>query len=294
MKEDSIKSKICLITGATSGIGRAAALSLAGKGAELILLGRNEEKGKAVVSRIKRTCKEATAVFYRVDLSLVSQVRSIGERIKSNHPKIDIIINNAGARFDRFELTSEGNELTFATNHLGHFLLTALLWETMRDRDDSRIINVSSDMHSSVKDFPVEDFTNPSLYSGKKAYAYAKLSNLFFTYALSSRLKPFNITVNALHPGLVATGFRRNNGFVSWLKHVTYALRHRKLLTPTQGARTMIYLASSPAVKGKSGAYFVNMTEQRSSQFSYDRTCMDKLWEVSCSLCGIDAKKYLV
>jgi retinol dehydrogenase 14 len=293
MIDDTMKSRTCLITGATSGIGRAAAFSLARKGADLILLGRNQEKGEAVARQIGSTCKGTTVSFYTVDLSLLGQVRNVSETIRSNHPRVDVLINNAGARFDKFQLTSEGNELTFATNHLGHFLLTASLWETMRDKADSRIINVSSGAHEGAKDFSIEDLTVPALYNGKKAYAYAKLSNLLFTYDLSERLKPFNITVNAMHPGGVATNFSRNNGLFAWLKHVAYYIFKRNLLTPEQGAQTIIHLACSSAVNGKSGGYFYNMAECKSSVLSHDRTCMEKLWSVSCELCGVDSHAFL-
>lgn len=292
MVERTMRSRTCLITGATSGIGRATAFSLARRGADLILLARNQEKGKAIADRLQSEHKDSIIRFYGVDLSLLKNVRKAAETIQSNHPRLDVLINNAGARFDKFRLTAEGNELTFATNHLGHFLLTALLWETMRDREDSRIINVSSGAHEGAKDFAIEDLTNPKLYNGKKAYAYAKLSNLLFTYELSERFKPFNITVNAMHPGGVATNFSRNNGLIAWAKHLTYYILNRSLLTPSQGAQTIVYLACSSTVKGKSGAYFYNNAECQSSPLSYDRTYMKKLWLLSCEVCGIDASSF--
>ncbi len=283
-----MKDRICLVTGATSGIGRATAFALARMGAEMILLGRNDSKGKDTVRRIQQVTKNERISFYKADLSLLREVRVCAETIRSRYQKIDVLINNAGARFNGFMLTSEGNEVTFATNHLGHFLLTIMLLPKLRNAQGGRIINVSSGNHSSAKEFRTEDLANPAVYDGRKAYADSKLANILFTHDLAERLKSYGITANSVDPGGVATNFSRNNGFFAWSKHITYYLLHRSLLTPTQGARTIIYLASSPAVSSVTGKHFCQMHAYPLSDISHEKSCRDRLWELSCRLCGIE------
>jgi NAD(P)-dependent dehydrogenase (short-subunit alcohol dehydrogenase family) len=284
---DSMKDRICLITGATSGIGRATAFKLAEMGAEIILLGRNDTKGEDTARRIKRKTGNNRVVFYRADLSLLSEVRACAELIRSRYQRIDVLVNNAGARFEKFKLTSEGNELTFATNHLGHFLLTRKLLPLLNNAPGARIINVSSGNHSGGKEFNVEDSVDPASYGGRQAYANAKLANILFTYSLAERLKPYGVTVNSVDPGGVATNFSRNNGFFAWARHISYYLLHRSLITPAQGAETIIYLASSPDVSRVTGKHFYKMHERASSDLSYDDSCRNRLWDLSCKLCGI-------
>jgi NAD(P)-dependent dehydrogenase (short-subunit alcohol dehydrogenase family) len=275
-----LKDKVCLITGATSGIGKATALKLAELGASLILISRSANKGKIVCEQIKKETNNDKIIFYKLDLSLMKEVKETAQNIQSDCAHIDILINNAGARYLEHFVTSEGIELTLALNHLSHFLLTNLLLDRLKESSSARIINISSGTHSSGNGV-IENITNSSEYDGRKQYANSKLANVLFTYELARRLENMNITVNAVDPGGVATNFARNNGLISWLRHRMYYLIKGTLLTPEQGCETVLYLATSSEVEGVTGKYFVNKQETKSSSISYDSNLAKKLWEMS-------------
>jgi NAD(P)-dependent dehydrogenase (short-subunit alcohol dehydrogenase family) len=274
------KNKICLITGATSGIGKATALKLAELGASLILISRDASKGQIVCDQIKKETNNKKIIFYKLDLSLMKDVKETTQKIKSDFDHIDILINNAGARYLEHFVTTEGIEQTFAVNYLSHFLLTNLLVDRLKDSSSARIINISSGAHFSG-DGIIENITSPKEYDGRKQYANSKLANVLFTYELARKLENTNITVNAVDPGGVATNFARNNGLISWFKHRVYYLMKGNLLTPEQGCETVIYLATSPEVEGITGKYFNDKKETKSSSISYDSNIAKKLWESS-------------
>jgi NAD(P)-dependent dehydrogenase (short-subunit alcohol dehydrogenase family) len=274
------ENKICLITGATSGIGKAAALKLAELGTSLILIGRNANRGKIVCNQIKKETNNKKTKFYKLDLSLIKEVSDSAKKIISDYEHIDILINNAGARFLDHSITKEGIEQTLALNHLSHFLLTNLLIDKLKRSASARIINISSGVHFSG-DGIIENITNPNEYNGRKQYANSKLATVLFTSELADRLKNFNITAIAMDPGGVATNFARNNGLINWLKHRIYYLMKGKLLTPEQGAETIIYLAASPDVERMTGKYFKDKKEIKSSSISYDLNMAKRLWEAS-------------
>ena len=282
-----MNEKICLITGASSGIGKAAALKLADLGASLILLSRNEKKGEKICDQIRKMNNKAQVKFYRVDLSSMKEVRSAVERIKLDFNHIDVLINNAGARFDKSFKNDEGIELTFATNHLGHLLLTLALIEILKKSSQGRIINISSPAHSRATE-DLDDIVSPVSYDRRLAYGRSKLSNLYFTYELSSRLKNTSITVNAVDPGGVATNFSRNNGLYAWLKHYLSYILQLKLISPQKAAETIVYLSSSDDVSNITGKYFFEKKEINSSPASYNREAALKLWLLSLKLTGID------
>ena len=283
-----MKNKICLITGATSGIGKAAALKLSDLGASLILLARNEKNGEKICEQIGKINSNAQAKFYKVDISSMKEVRNVSEKIKKDFERIDVLINNAGARFDQYFKNDEGIELTFATNHLGHFLLTHLLFEMLKKSAQGRIINVSSPAHSRGTE-DIEDIVVPQNYDRRLAYGRSKLANLYFTYELSSRLKNSKITVNAVDPGGVATNFSRNNGLYAWLKHYLSYILQLKLISPQKAAETIVYLSSSGEVSGITGKYFFEKKEISSSPASYNREAALKLWQLSLKLTGFDS-----
>ena len=282
-----MKNKVCLITGATSGIGKAAALNLADLGASLILLSRNEKKGEKICNQIKKMNNNVQVKFYRVDISSMKEVRNVSKRIKSDYEHIDVIINNAGARFDNYLKNDEGIELTFATNHLGHFLLTLSLIEMFKNSAQGRIINVSSPAHSRGTE-DLDDIVAPANYDRRLAYGRSKLANLYFTYELSLRLKNTNVTVNAVDPGGVATNFSRNNGLYAWMKHYLSYILQLKLISPQKAAETIVYLASSDVVSETTGKYFFEKKEINSSPASYSKDTALKLWEISKKLTGLD------
>jgi NAD(P)-dependent dehydrogenase (short-subunit alcohol dehydrogenase family) len=279
--------RTCLVTGASSGIGRAAALGLTSMGHRLILVGRDEGKLGRTAAAILRRRRSAEVSTYRCDLSLMRDVRGAAERIRRDHRRIDALINNAGARFLRHGLTDEGIELTLATNHLGHFALTLLLMGPLRDSGRARIINVSSGAHYGGAG-AIENVRSAQGYDGKRQYAASKLAGVLFAYALAERLKDEGIAANAVDPGCAATSFSRNNGAWSWLKHrLSYFLKGQ-LRTPARAAGTIIYLAASDDVAGLTGRYFRDKKEMRSSDLSYERAAREALWAASVNLSGIE------
>lgn len=280
----SMEGKICLITGGTAGLGEATAFALAQEGATTIIVGRDRGKCEATVDKIKKMAGNPLVDYIVADLSSFRDIHALSEEIKSRIPHLDVLINNVGAKFVKRYLTVDGHEMTFALNYLGHFLLTNLLLELIGKSDSARIINVSSGAHGGCSKINFNDLQNEAVYNGKYAYAQSKLANILFTYELSRRLAGKKISVNALHPGGVATNFCKNNGWISRAKHVTAHLLARNLVGPAEGAKTIIYLATSPEVEGISGKYFYNMEPVSSSQASYDEETARRLWDVSLEL----------
>jgi len=280
-----VKNKTCVITGATSGIGRAAALELGRLGADLVLTGRDERKGARLVRRLQRDPACGIAHFIRADLSVQREVRELAAAIRSRCARVDVLINNAGARFDTFQLSPDKIEMTFATNHLSHFLLTLLLLDTLKAAETARVITVGSGAHSSASGNFERGF-HPGSYNRKTAYGNSKLANLMFAYELARRLKGTNVTSNAVDPGGVATNLGRNNGIVSWLRHVGYHALKGDLLSPEKGAETIVFLSSSPAVEGVTGKYFRRNREVPSADISYDEDAAKKLWDLSIAMTG--------
>lgn len=276
----------CLITGATSGIGKAAALALAQKPWELILIGRTQEKVTKTIHEIKRRTGNEHISYYVCDLSLLRDVRSMADRINNDHVRLDVMVNNAGAKFLRHQVTKEGIELTLATNHLGHFLLTLSLIDLLKRSRAARIINVSSGAHYSAHGV-INNILTSHCYDGRDQYAASKLANALFTYELAAKLKDKGITANAVDPGGVATNFTRNNGLWHWIRHRAYYAMKRQLLTAEQGAKTVVFLASAVDLDGVTGKYFYDMKEKRSSDISYDKALQAEMWELSARLCGI-------
>jgi len=270
--------KVCLVTGATSGIGKAAAAALAAQGAEVVIAGRNQHKADETVSRIKTETGNNAVQYLLADFSDLDQVRELARAFKGQTSHLDVLVNNAGAFFNRRREAPNGLEMTFHVNHLAPFLLTNLLLETLQASESARIVNVSSDAHK----YGRMDFENLGFgrsYSGMKAYARSKLANVLFTQELARRLDGSQTTANALHPGHVATDMYKTSfplvgPAIKWVMGLF-------ALTPQQGADTAVYLASSPEVEGISGKYFAKRESVQSSPLSYDREVAQRLWEVS-------------
>jgi retinol dehydrogenase 14 len=284
---DSMAGRTCLITGATSGIGRATALALATRGARLILVGRRQQLGARLVAQICSQRGTGQAHFLRADLSDQRQVRELAATIATGHPQLHVLVNNAGARFNTYQQTSDGLERTFATNHLGHFLLTALLLENLARADSARVVTVGSGAHHGI---PAggDWYCGPENYDRKLAYGKSKLANIVFAYELARRLSQTSIVSNAVDPGGVATQLGRNNGLFSWCKHLLYYALKRKLVMPWQGAETVVYLAGSEAVRGVTGKYFYRKQEAESSPASHDAEAARKLWSLSLARGQLD------
>ena len=270
--------KTCLITGGSDGIGYAAALELARMGATVVLAGRNPAKTAAAATRIIEDTGNPSVRYVLADLSSQSEVRRLAAQIKEELPRLDVLMNNAGAVFLSRRRSVDGVEMTFALNHLGPFLLTTLLLDLMRGSSPARIVNISSGAHFSARNFRLEDLPMLESSGGYRAYARSKLCNILFTYELARRLEGSGLTVNALHPGLVRTNIARNNGL---LGRVVNFLIGAGGVNAVRGARTMIYLATSPEVEGLTGKYFVDCRAAQSSALSYDAGLASGLWELS-------------
>lgn len=278
-------NKVILITGGTSGIGKATAKELAKLGYNLILTARDEIRGQTLSESLS-TKYHIKSEFIKCDISSLMEVKSFADKVISRYTRLDVLINNAGSRFDNQLKSADGIELTFATNYLGHFLLSYYLMNLLRESNSARIINVSSSAHGGNK-LDIDDLVNPKIYNRSKAYGISKLANIFLTYELSRKLNHSNVTVNTLHPGGVLSGFAKNNGIIPWLKHNFYYLIHGNLRTPRQGSETIVYLALSPEVEGISGKYYYEKKEIKSSEESYNTEKAKKLWDLSTKLCGI-------
>ncbi|HXX30678.1 MAG TPA: SDR family oxidoreductase [Myxococcaceae bacterium] len=269
--------KVCLLTGATTGIGRAAAEGLARTGLTLVLAGRDAARTEAAVEGVRRASGNDRVEGLVADLSLGSEVRRLAAEFRARHRRLDVLVNNAGAIFTRREETAEGREKTLALNHLAYFLLTRELLDLLLATAPARVVNVASEAHRGTRlDF--DDLDSRRRYSGLGVYGRSKLMNLLFTAELARRLEGKAVTANALHPGVVATGFGGNTpGLFRTLVRIAQPF----MLSPEKGARTLVYLATSPEVEGVSGKYFYRCREMRPSPAARDPESARRLWELS-------------
>ena len=284
--EVSLAGKVCMVTGATSGIGKVAARELAKRGAVVVVVGRNEARSKATVNQIRQQTANASVEFLLADLSSQQEIRRLAREFESRYPRLDVLVNNAGAIMLSRRESVDGIEMTLALNHLAYFLLTNLLLDTLKSSAPARIVNVSSNSHERAKlDF--DDLQNRRRYWGFRAYAWSKLENILFSYELARRLEGTGVTVNALHPGLVGTNFLANNGALGRLLKMLVVI---KGISPERGARTSIYLASSPELETVTGRYFFQEQEVPSSSASYDEDAARRLWQLSAEMTGLAAE----
>jgi retinol dehydrogenase-14 len=284
----SMGEKICLITGATSGIGKATAMGLVNMGASVVMVGRDRGRGEAALAEIKEKSTNASVDLMLADLSSQQEIRRLAVEFKEAYPRLDVLINNAGLFRSKRITTADGLEMTFAVNHLAYFLLTKLLLDVLEASAPSRIVNVSSgEQRNGTIDF--DDLQGEKGYEGPKAYSQSKLADVLFTYELARRLEGTGVTANCLHPGgriPVRTNF--GSGVSGVFGFTVRALRPL-MISPEKGAETSIYLASSQEVEGLSGRYFVKKAESRSSDVSYDERIAKRLWEVSADLTNLPA-----
>ncbi len=281
LQQQDMTGKVCLVTGATAGIGEAAALLLAKRGAMIVGVGRNPKKNKNSTEMIKTETGNPNVEYLLADLSSQKDIHHLAQQFKKKYNRLDVLINNAGATFGERMESVDGIEMTFALNHLGYFLLTNLLQDVLENSSPSRVINVSSSLHKLGK-INFEDIPFKSGYTRSKAYQRSKLANIAFTYELARRFSNHKVTVNAMNPGLVATNVGQTAGGISAkMKGLVDRIAG---LTPEEGAQTIIYLATSPDVMGVTGRYFVKEKSIPSLKITYDLEFCRRLWTLSESL----------
>ncbi len=279
----TMKDRVVLVTGANSGIGRAASLALAKMGATVVMVARNKERGEAARSEIIRESQNSSVDLLLADLSSLESVRQLATEFQRKYSKLHVLINNAGLFNQRRHVTMDGYEDTFATNYLAPFLLTNLQLDLLKASAPSRIINVSSVGHYNGH-INFDDLNLEKDYSGWKAYGQSKLALVLFTHELAKKLQGTAVTVNAVHPGTVATNiWSRPLGPAGFIM----ALPKLFMTTPRQGAETIVYLASSPDAEDLNGEYLEKLKVKKSSDESYNEEIAQRLWDVSAKLTGL-------
>jgi NAD(P)-dependent dehydrogenase (short-subunit alcohol dehydrogenase family) len=278
-----LQGKTAIVTGASSGIGKVTALELAKAGVTVVMVCRPGSKAEAARDEIAVSAGRNQVELITADLSDQASVRACAQDFKNRHARLDILVNNAGIFLSDRQVTVDGLERTFATNHLAYFLLTALLLDTLKASAPARIVSVASEAQRWGKiDF--NDLQGNKTYSGIKAYAQSKLANILFTYELARKTMGTGVTANCLHPGVVRTGWGHGGKGLFKLGMKLFGFF---MSTPEQGAKTSIYLASSPEVEGITGRYFIKCKPVESNITSYDFTIAEKLWEISKELTSL-------
>ncbi len=275
----SMRGKICVVTGATSGIGRETAVGLAALGASVRLVGRSASRGAEALAAVRAQPAAGEADFLEADLSSQASVRRLADTLRARIPRLDVLVNNAGAVNPERRLTTDGIEETFAVNHLAPFLLTRCLREILAP--DARVVTVSSDAHRMLKTLPFDDLQGEKRFKPFRAYAISKLANVLFTYELARQFQGSAMTANCLHPGVVRTGiWQASRGVLKLL----IGLMKPFMLSSERSARSVTRLAADPALAGVSGRYFDRDREVRSSELSYDADLAARFWQASEAL----------
>jgi retinol dehydrogenase 14 len=272
-----MKDKICIVTGANSGIGKATALGLAKMGATVVMVCRDRTRGEKARTEIRAASGNPSVDLMIADLSSQASIRRLAEDFLEKYSKLHVLVNNAGVSPMKCSVTVDGIETTLAVNHLAPFLLTNLLLDVLKASSPARIVNVSSSAHAQAHiDF--DDLQSEKHYSMIRAYSQSKLANVLFTYELDRRLKGTGVTANCLHPGVVRTNLGKD---ATGAFRVLFTVTRPFLKTPEEGAATSVYLASAPELEGVSGKYFIDKKGTSSSRESYDEDIARRLWQVS-------------
>jgi NAD(P)-dependent dehydrogenase (short-subunit alcohol dehydrogenase family) len=282
---NSMSGKICVVTGANSGIGKETALELAQMGAHVVMVCRNQQKGNAALDEIRAASGSSQVDLLIADMSSQASVRALANQIRKNCPHLDVLINNAGGGSRPGTLSVDGIEMTVAANHLGAALLTLLLLDLLKTSAPSRIINVSSEAHRRAGDFDLNHLppVEPNFRSGFQAYGRSKLMMNAFTFELAKKLEGTGVTCNCLHPGVVATNIFSNSRGV--LK-IVLALAHPFMLNSKQGAVVSVWAATSPELASVTGKYFVKSKEKESSPLSRDPKMQAEIWQWTEKMIG--------
>lgn len=282
----AMAGKAVLVTGGTSGIGLATAAGLAGLGARVGIVGRDRARGEAAARRLRSDGAEVEV--FTADVSAQREVRRLADEVKAAFPRLDVLVNNVGGYWASRHPTEDGLERTLAVNHLAPFLLTNLLLDHLIASAPARVVTVSSGAQAMGRiDF--DDLTGESRYNGQRAYNQSKLANVLFTFELARRLEGTGVTATVLHPGVVRTGFGREDSG-RWMRLMLPVVRPF-MKSPEQGAATSIHLASSPEVEGMTGQYFANSRPRAASRAAHDAAAAARLWEVSAELVGISSDR---
>lgn len=282
---NAMRGKTCLVTGATSGIGYETALGLARAGARVGIVGRDAVRTERSVASIREAAPGAVLDVFVADLSSQAQVRRLVDDLRAAYPRLDVLVNNAGAIFDKRQTTVDGIERTWALDHLAYIQLTLGLFDLLKASAPARIVNVASMAHMRGR-IDLDDIDGERSYSALKAYSQAKLGNVLFTAALARRLAGSGVTANALHPGVVATGFAGNTG--GWFGFAWKLIRPF-LIAPSDGAATSLHLAISPEVEGVSGRYFAKSRPVPPSAAARDEALQERVWSLSLRQLGLAA-----
>ncbi|WP_082470527.1 MULTISPECIES: SDR family oxidoreductase [unclassified Methylobacterium] len=277
-----IPGKICLVTGATSGIGYETALGLARAGARVGIVGRDAGRTDEAASRIRDAVPGAVIDVFLADLSSQAEIRRLSAEVRALYPRLDVLVNNAGAIFDARHVTVDGLERTWALDHLAYMQLTLDLLDLMKASAPARIVNVASRAHKRGL-IDLEDLDGARRYGTWKAYSQAKLGNVLFTAALARRLAGTGVTVNSLHPGVIASGFAGGTG--GWFG-ISWSLVRPFLSNPADGAATSLHLATSPEVAGVSGLYFSKCSPVPTSRHGRDQALQERVWALSLRQLG--------
>ncbi len=283
----TMTGKTVLVTGGTGGIGKATAIGLARLGARVAITGRELTRTQQAAAEIGRESGNPAVDAFAADLSCQAEVRRLATEVLAAYPRLDVLVNNVGGFWAHRHVTADGLERTFALNHLAPFLLTNLLLERLESTAPARVVTVASNAQAMGR-IAFDDLQGAQDYVGSRAYNQSKLANVMFTYELARCLAGTGVTANALHPGVVRTGFGAEDPSVLTRAAMPFL---RFLKTPAQGALTSIYLASSADVEGISGRYFANRTPKSSNKLSYDATAASRLWDVSADLVGLPADR---
>ncbi|HUO90198.1 MAG TPA: SDR family NAD(P)-dependent oxidoreductase [Rhizomicrobium sp.] len=281
-----MQGKTVIITGGTSGIGEVAAIRLAEQGARIVLVARDKARTDATLAKLKGANATAQHAYHLADLSLISEMKRVAAEVAAAEPKIDVLINNAGAVFLSRQVSADGLEMTFATNHMAYFVVTNILLPNLRATPGARIVSTASDAHKSAKlDLDDLQFVKRK-YASFAVYGTSKLCNILFTRELARRLGAGGPTANCLHPGFVGTRFGSNNATNPFLR-----LLQRTIMTfgisPEEGAKTIIHLASAPDVATISGEYFYKCKIDTPSAAAQDDDAAARLWDVSKQISGV-------
>ena len=283
MDELALRGRQVLITGATNGIGLAAAEALAAQGANVAIVGRSASRTKAAEALIRASAAPGAEVStHLADLASQAAVRKLAADILARYGKLDVLVNNAGAMHTTRQVSADGIELTWAVNHLAPFLLTKLLLDRLKASAPSRVITTASDAHLGAT-IPFDDLNAERSYRGFSRYKETKLANILFTSELARRLEGSNVTAHSFHPGLVASGFNRNNGLLMDMAMLLLRPISRNV---QKGAETLVWLATSPDVPSTTGRYYVVMQSRLPSPQAQDMASARRLWEISEAQCA--------